>query len=186
MAKWPIAMRRELTFHPETERTRDLIYSEQSSCDRSLHLLLQDNSNIPFEYFLKAYRTVVTRYLSSLSLRPSEAFLRGVVAQLEQEAREAGIDIEDFRGAGFYLLLRAPEAAYVLTLNERDTYLCGATGMVPMGEAAAGGGIERLRIAEDDQQKELFPHRLRDMFALFELDLETVQDRDIVLGCGEQ
>ena len=32
-------MDRELTFHPQTEPTRDLIYSEYSSCDRSIHLL---------------------------------------------------------------------------------------------------------------------------------------------------
>ncbi|UCH85618.1 MAG: PQQ-binding-like beta-propeller repeat protein [Candidatus Latescibacterota bacterium] len=181
-------MRRELTFHPETERTRDLIYSEQSSCDRSLHLLIQDNSGIPYEFLLKAYRTVVTRHLSSLNLRPPEAFLKGIVVQLENDAIESGLDVEDFRGAGFYLLLKSPDAVYVLTLNDRESFLLDGGQLVCLSDVqgVGGGGVERLRITEDDLQKELFAQRLCDMFMLFQIDSGFIQDRDIVLGCGEQ
>jgi hypothetical protein len=184
MAKWPIAMRRELTFYPETERTRDLVYAEQSSCDRSLHLLLQDNSIIPYDFLLRAYRAVVTRYLSSMSLRPPEAFLRGVVSQLEQEVGESRLNVDDFRGVGFHLLLRSPDAVYVLTLSEQEVLVCDGREMIALG-STGDLGVERLRITDDDFEKELFPHRLRDVFALYRLETGFVQDRDIVLGCGE-
>ncbi|MEJ2722572.1 MAG: PQQ-binding-like beta-propeller repeat protein, partial [bacterium] len=148
------------------------------------HLLIQDTPAIPYEFLLKAYRAVVTRYLSSLSLRPSEAFLRGVVTELEQEAMDAGLDVDDFRGARIHMLLRSPEAVYVLTLNDRDVHLCDGMEMIPL--AVGGGGVEPVRIAEDEAQKELFPQRLRDVFALFRLDAGSLRDRFVVLGCGEQ
>ncbi|UCG51407.1 MAG: PQQ-binding-like beta-propeller repeat protein [Candidatus Latescibacterota bacterium] len=185
MANPPIAMRKELTFYPETERTRDLVYSEQSSCDRSLHLLLQDNTIVPYEFLLKTYREIVTRYLSSAKLDRPRTFIEELVVCLEEMSRASNISLDDLKGMGFHLLLRSADGVHLLTLNDRDVHVCSDGEMISLAEIEIAA-VERLRIGEDGFQTELFAHRLRDLFVLFRLETDYLHDRDIALGCREQ
>ena len=79
-------MQRELTFYPEVERTRDLLYSEYTSQDRSIHVLLQDNSGPHYRFLLEAFREIVSQYLSTTRIQSPTKFCRELATRLEELA----------------------------------------------------------------------------------------------------
>jgi outer membrane protein assembly factor BamB len=177
-------MDKELTFHPETERTRDLIYSEYSSCDRSLHLLFHESAAVPYNVLLKAYRETIATYLSSEDLRPPVDFLKHLLGGFDRLCVESGLPIETWKSVGIHLLLRSVSAIYLLTSRESEVQLCSGGRMLPLVESGTGG-VERLRLDPGGIQQELFPQRFSDFFGVLKLDPGHVGGKDLVLGCAE-
>jgi outer membrane protein assembly factor BamB len=176
---------RELTFYPETERTRDLIYSEYTSCDRSIHCLLQDNSVPQYRFLLLAYREIVSRYLSGARLQSPKEFLSSLADRLEDLSRSYHFSVDDYRSMGFYLLVRNTDAYYLLT-SRRDTIYAHDDGdIIPLSDSSAPH-VDRLALGESVLQEELFPESLKDCFSLYRLDADYYGQRDIILGCGEE
>ena len=175
-------MDRELTFHPETERTRDLLYSEYSSCDRSVHLLIQESPSVPYDLLLKVYRETVSAYLSSEEIRPPEDFIENLLARFDELAKESGLPMENWRTIGIHLVLRTVNALYLVTSREWEVGLRVGDGFSPIAESCEP---ERLRFGRGDVQRELFPSRLGDFLSVLRIDPGRVSDRDLVLGCPE-
>jgi len=175
-------MDRELTFHPEKEHARDLIYSEYSSCDRSVHLLIQESPSVPYDVHLKVYRETVSAYLSSDEIGPPESFIENMLSCFDGLAQAAGLPLEEWRTLGIHLLLRAKNAFYIVTSCEAEVLLRAGDSLVPVVEAC---NSERLRHDGGAVQRELFPSRLGDLLSALKLDTACLDDRDLVLGCTE-
>ncbi len=177
-------MDKELTFYPETERTRDLIYSEYSSCDRSIHLLIQESPGVPYDLLLKGYRETISAYLSSADLLPPADFLEQLVQRFDRLCGESGVPVDQWKTVGIHLVLRCVDAAYVLTTHERDVFLCTQGRMLPL-VGAQTDGVERVRLASCELQAELFPQTLGDIVMVFKIGPAQLGSRDLVLGCAE-
>ena len=175
-------MDRELTFHPETERTRDLIYSEYSSCDRSVHLLIQENPSVPYDLLLRVYRETVSAYLSCEEIRPPEDFIENLLARFDELAEESGLPIENWRTIGIHLVLRTVNALYIVTSREWEVVLRAGDGFTPIAESCEP---ERLRFERGNLQRELFPSKLGDFLSVLRIDSDRVSDRDFVVGCPD-
>lgn len=178
-------MQRELTFYPEIERTRDLLYSEYTSCDRSIHVLLQDNSLPQYRFLLEAYREIVSRYLSTSRIQSPISFIKDIADRLEELSRATGFTVDDFKSMGFHMLLRSEDGYFLLASRDDETFVCSGSEFFTLSDLV-GSGVERLHFDGSLLQEELFPQRLRDSFLLFRLDPVEFRDRDIVLGCGEE
>lgn len=176
---------RELTFYPETERTRDLIYSEYTSCDRSIHCLLQDNTTAQHGFLLGAYREIVSRYLSGARLQSPEAFLKNLVGRLEELARPYHFSMEDYQSMGFHLLLRSTDAYYLLTSRRETVFVHDDGDVVPLSESGLPG-VDWMNMDSGQLQEELFPEGLTDCFALYSFDPARYAEKDIILGCSEE
>lgn len=176
-------MDKELTFYPATGRTRDLVYSEYSSCDRSIHLLIQEGHGVPYESLLKGYRETVSAYLSSANILPPADFLAQVLRRLDELCEEARLPVEQWKNAGIHLLLRCVKTAYVLTTAEQEVLLHFQGRMRPLGELAPDG-VDRLRLDSGELQTALFPRRLSDVASVFRIGALRLAGGDIVLGCA--
>ncbi len=176
-------MDKELTFHPETEPTRDLIYSEYSSCDRSIHLLFQESPVVPYEFLLQAYRTTVAAYLSLENLRPPLDFLEDLLSRYDGLSRESRVAVENWKTVGIHVVLRSVDAIYVLTSRASEVLLCSGQKITPVVEMG-GGGVERLHLDRGEVQRELFPTSLRGLLAVLKLDHARFGGMTLVLGCG--
>ncbi|MFQ5512198.1 MAG: PQQ-binding-like beta-propeller repeat protein [Candidatus Krumholzibacteriia bacterium] len=176
---------RELAFYPETERTRDLIYSEYTSCNRSIHVLMQDAGLPNYRFLLDAYRELVRRYASVSRLESATAFLAELAVRLEELSLAANFNVADLRATGFYVLVRATDAYYLMTSKDDGVYLHAGGELLGLADLPEDQ-VERLHFAGGGLQEELFPQRLRDCFLLFRLDRDCVPGRDILLGCGEE
>ncbi|MEE9269254.1 MAG: PQQ-binding-like beta-propeller repeat protein [Candidatus Krumholzibacteria bacterium] len=176
---------REITFYPETESARDLIYSEYTSCERSIHVLLQDNNLPNYRFLLEAYREIVSRYASMSKLQSPTVFLRDLAAGLEEIARRLNFTLEDLRAAGFYVLLRSTEAWYLMASREDDIHLHRGGELLRLADLPAGY-VERIHVAGGALQEELFPQKLSDGFVLLRLDPRYFGGGDILLGCGDE
>lgn len=177
-------MQRELTFYPEIERARDLLYSEYTSQDRSIHVLLQDNSTSQHHFLLSAYREIVARYLSASLIQSPFAFLQDLVVRMDELARLTHVTPDDFKAMGFYVFLRSPDGYHLLASRDTDVFVHSARETLFLSEMPLPA-VERFRVG-DTAQVELFPHRLRDALFLLRLDPPCFRNRDVVLGCNEQ
>lgn len=178
-------MDKELTFYPESERTRDLVYTEYSSCNQSIHLLLQESSGVPYEFLLKAYREIISSYLSSETLNLPIDFLKNLAARFDKMCEEWSLSVDDCKGMGIHVLLRAANAVYVMTSRENDILLCREGELMPL-EVTGDGRVERVRVDDSDSQEELFPQALSDVFTILKLDHRYVSNMDLALGCREE
>lgn len=179
-----IVMDKELTFYPQTGRARDLSYSEYSSCDRSIHLLAQENSGVPYDFLLRAYRESVSAYLSSADLLPPVDFLKELARRFDALSAGSSLPTDYWTQVGIHVVLRCVGAAYVLTTREREVLVHAGGRMLPVAESmpeAAG----RVRLDEGDVQAELFPKRLSDVASAFRIDLASLRGKDLVLGCSQ-
>jgi outer membrane protein assembly factor BamB len=177
-------MQRELTFYPEIERTRDLLYSEYTSRDRSIHVLLQDHSRPQYRFLLEAYRDIVSRYLSTSRIQSSSVFLKELVGRLDELSITNPVTIDDFKQMGFYLLLRNPDAYYLLASREDEVFVHTGGESLTLSQIP-GSVVQRVHFEGGTLQEELFPDSLKASFLVFKLDPEYFRDRDIVLGCCE-
>jgi outer membrane protein assembly factor BamB len=177
-------MDKELTFYPETERTRDLIYSEYSSCNRSIHLLFQESPTVSYDFLLQAYRATIAMYLSSEDLRPPVDFLEHLLSRFDRLSSESGLAVENWKAAGIHLLIRSVDAVYVLTSRESEVLLCSDRRIVPIAESGAGG-VETLHLDRGGAQQELFPQSLSGLFSVLKLDPVRIGGKDLILGCSE-
>ena len=116
-------MQRELSFYPEIERTRDLLYSEYTSQDRSIHVLLQDNSAPQYHFLLQAYREIVSGYLSVTRLQSPVAFLKELAGRLDELSKATQISPDDFKSMGLYVLLRARNAHYLFASRDDEVFV---------------------------------------------------------------
>ncbi|MDH3214979.1 MAG: PQQ-binding-like beta-propeller repeat protein [Candidatus Krumholzibacteria bacterium] len=178
-------MQRELTFYPETERTRDLVYSEYTSCDRSIHVLLQDNSVPQYHFLLEAYREIVARYLSTSRIQSPLSFAMELSTRLDELARMANVTVNDFKSMGVFVVLRGAQGYLLLTSRPEDVFMHGGGETLPLLDTL-GSGAERVRFSGGVLQEELFPENVTDCLLAFNLDPVFFRDRDIVLGCGEE
>ncbi len=178
-------MDKELTFYPESERTRDLVYTEYSSCNQSIHLLLQESPGVQYEFLLKAYREIISSYLSFETLNLPIEFLKTLVLRFDQMCEEWGLSVDDCKGMGIHVLLRAANAVYVMTSRESDILLCREGELMSL-EVTGDGRVERVRVDDSDGQEELFPQALSDVFTIVRLDPKYVRDMDLALGCREE
>ena len=178
-------MDKELTFYPESERTRDLVYTEYSSCNQSIHLLLQESADAPYEFLLKVYREVISRYLSSEKLNLPIEFLRSLVSRFDEMCEEWGLSVDDCKGMGIHVVLRAANGVYLMTSREGDIMLCRDGELAPL-DVTGDGRIERVRLDEADGQEELFPKALSDVFTILRLDSKFIREMDLALGCREE
>ena len=176
-------MGRELTFYPETERNRDLLYSEYTSRDRSVHVLIQDNGVERYRFLLDVYRDVVAHYLSYDPIEAPVAFLQRVATQLEAHAESSKFSVDDFQTAGIYVLLRATDAYYLLMSRDDHVYLHAPETFMPL---RAGDGVETVRSPEREAQEELFPQRVTDSMTLLRIDAYRLEGADLVVGCGDE
>ncbi len=175
-------MDRELTLHPETERTRDLIYSEYSSCDRSLHLLVQEHPAVPYDFLIKIYRETVSAYLSSTDIRTPADFFAHLISRFDRLREESRLPVECLRSLGVHVVLRGVDALYLATSRESDVLVREGDALVPL---AGSGAADRLRLYPAETQQELFPHRVKDVFTALKLDASSMDERDLVLGCSD-
>jgi len=178
-------MQRELTFYPEIERTRDLLYSEYTSKDRSIHVLLQDNSAPQYRFLLEAYREIVSRYSSATRLQPPVSFLKELAGRLDELSKATQISPDDFRSMGLYVLLRARDAHYLFVSRADDIFVYEDGETLSLSQMPPEA-VERVRFDGTTLQEELFPSTMKEGFLLFRLDPEHFKDCDIVLGCGEE
>jgi outer membrane protein assembly factor BamB len=178
-------MLRELTLNPETERTRDLSYSEQASRERSIHVLLQDDSISQHPFLLRAYREIVSQYQSHRSIRSTVGFLSQMMDNLEEIARGQDLLASDLQGIGVFVLVYGERSAYLLSSDDQRVYAGLGRELLALDDARISG-VERAAFEEADRQKGLFPQRLRDCFSLFRIDPQDFDGHDIVLGCGEE
>jgi outer membrane protein assembly factor BamB len=175
-------MDRELSFHPEKEHTRDLVYSEYSSCDRSVHLLIQDTPSVPYDVLLKVYRETVSAYLSSEEIRPPEDFIENLLARFDGLAEAAALPIDRWGDLGLHLLLRTKNAFYIVTSREAEVFVHVGGALEPVLDACHPA---RLRFDRGTVQRELFPSRLGDLLSALKVDPARVGSSDLVLGCPE-
>ncbi len=175
----------EIRYIPKTEQSRNLVYSEFSSRARSLHILLQDNSIEQYKFLLKAYREIIASYLSSQHLEPPLVFLSSLVKRFEGIYMGEGITIEDLRGMGFFLLFHDGGHFYILTSREERVHLRHTGQFTQLSEPQIDFA-ERLDLLEMDQQQELFPQHLQDIFTLFRIRPAEKRDVEILLGCSEK
>ena len=178
-------MQRELTFYPEVERTRDLLYSEYTSQDRSIHVLLQDNSGPQYRFLLAAFREIVSRYMSTKHIQSPLVFLQDLAARLDELSKATQVTPDDFKSMGLYVLIRTSDAYYLFVSRDDDIFLHVAGEAISISRLS-GSGVERVHFDGATVQEELFPDRVKDGFLLFRLDPERFRDRDIVLGCSEK
>lgn len=178
-------MQRELTFHPQIERTRDLVYSEYTSQERSIHVLLQGNLSPQHRFLLSSYRTIVTRYLSTTRIQSPVGFLRDLAGHLDELGRECGVSIDDFKALGFYVLLRAPEALYLFASRDDEVLVHTGGESIRLSQLPETA-VERLYFDGAALQEELFPDTLKDGVLLYRLDADYFCERNIVLGCSEE
>ncbi len=178
-------MHRELTFYPEIERTRDLLYSEYTSQDRSIHVLLQDNSAPQYRFLLEAYREIVSRYSSATHLESPVSFLRELAGRLDKLSKATQITPDDFKSMGLYVLLRACDAYYLFVSRDDDIFVYEDGETLSLSQLPPEA-VERVHFDGTTLQEELFPSTLKEGFLLFRLDPEHFGGRDIVLGCGEE
>jgi outer membrane protein assembly factor BamB len=176
---------RELTFQPETETGRELVYSEYTSCERSIHVLLQGNNLPQHKFLLSAYREIVSHYLSGANLRSPVDFLQHVTQRLEEISRGNHFTIADYKAMGFHVLLRNTDAYFLLTSRRDHVFFHEHGESTPLSESGLEG-VEQVLVDESHLQEELFPESLRDCFALYRIDAHVYAGRDIVLGCGEE
>jgi hypothetical protein len=178
-------MQRELTFYPEIERTRDLLYSEYTSQDRSIHVLLQDNSAPQYRFLLEAYREIVSRYLSMTRLQSPVAFLKELAGRLDELSRATQITPDDFKSMGLHVLLHTRSTHYLFASRDDDIFV-HEDGEARSLSQLPPGVVERVHFDGTTLQEELFPNTLKEGFLLFRLDPEYFGGRDIVLGCGDE
>jgi outer membrane protein assembly factor BamB len=177
-------MQREFTFYPEIERARDLLYSEYTSQDRSIHVLLQDNSTSRHHFLLSVYRDIVSRYLSSSRIQPPGAFLLETAVRMDELSGEARVTADDLPTMGLYVLLRGPDGGHLLASKDSDVFVHSAGETLSLSDMPAPA-VTRLSLG-GRRQGELFPHRLKDAMLLFQFDADGFRGRDLVLGCDEQ
>jgi len=178
-------MQRELTFYPEIERTRDLLYSEYTSRQRSIHVLLQDNSGPQYRFLLEAFREIVSRYLSMSRIESPVSFLKELAARLDELWLASQITTDDLKSMGLYVLLRGADGYYLVTTRAEDVFVQEDGEALSLSQVPAEM-VERIHFDDATLQEELFPNRFKDGFMLFKLDRDYFANRDIVLGCGEK
>lgn len=174
---------RAITFQPDVERTRDLVYCESTSCDRGIHILVQDYTTAHQQFLLSVYREIVSRYLSTRHILSSTAFIDDIAKRIETLGGEARMSVGDLRIAGIFVVLVAPDGAHLLTTRDDLIHVHMDGELVRLSDAL---GAERLYLEEDEFQHELFPERLRSAFHVYRVDPARVLGADLLLGCGEE
>jgi len=176
---------KELTLQPEVERSRDLAYSEYASRDRSIHVLLQEQSGIPARFLLDSYREIVSQYLSVTKLNSPERLLESLAESVEKIGERTGVTASELKDTRFNIVLRTPGAIYIMLSREDGVFVHSGGEVVPISTPGLPGVLQG-HLGSDEIQNELFPQRLREAFIVYKLDPIQFGTRDIILGCGEE
>ncbi|NIM19789.1 MAG: PQQ-binding-like beta-propeller repeat protein [Candidatus Latescibacteria bacterium] len=174
----------EIRITPKTRQPRDLLYSEHSSRSRSIHILFHDQSIEQYRFLLRAYREIVSSYLSPTAISVPETFLGSTLQRLETIFQDEGLILEDLYGMGFWLLLQNQNRFYLLTTEEGRAHV-RHKGTFHCLKSIDIEGIERLGIPDTRTQQELFPQRLQDAFALWRITAAGDAEFETLMGCSD-
>jgi outer membrane protein assembly factor BamB len=175
----------EIRFIPKTERSRDLLYCERASCDRSLRIFCQDSSVEQYKFLLKAYREIISTYLSVRDLVSPILFINSLIRRLERIYHAEGLIFADLKGVGLHLVVQEKRTFYFLTTAE-DRIHIGQAGRYKSLANLELEGVERLDTLKLHTQEELFPQRLQDIFTVSRISVEPGEVVDCLLGCPER
>ncbi len=175
----------EIRFIPKTEQSRDLIYCERSSCDRSLRILCQDGSVEQYNFLLKAYREIISTYMSVRDLVSPISFINSLIRRLEGIYQSEGVVVADLKGMGLHLVVQEKRTFYFLTTAEDQIHI-GREGRYASLAGPEREDVERLDTLKLHTQEELFPQRLQDIFKVSRISVEPGEVVDCFLGCHER
>ena len=127
-------MGKEIVFTPERESHRDLAYSEYTSCDRSIHVLLQGSSEPGTAFLPKSFRETISSYLSSLNVETPPVFLRKLVATFESIAEAEQLTPEDLKQIGLFVLIHDLQYLYLLCIDDTNAFIEITNGLMPISQ----------------------------------------------------
>jgi eukaryotic-like serine/threonine-protein kinase len=183
-------MSHDVAFVPsvvESGTDADLVYREQSSGGRGLHVLMQDISARAPEprrrFLLACFRDTVSAYLATARVTGAQAFLRDRVRAFEAMSRAVDTRLDDLDGLGVYVALREHDAVYLLCARGASTRVRWKGVFVPL--AAAGvDGVSELPIETPRSQHDLFTHTLPESLVIYRVRVPTGESapRELLLG----
>lgn len=176
-------MNRQIIFTPEKEASRDLTYSEHSSCQQSIHILLQDKGVQNYEFLLKAYRSAISSYLSCHKIESPVTFLRNLTTRFDELARECRVLPDDYSHIGMHILFSTGKMFWLLSSDESTIFFGTESGYTPLA-GMPEDALSELPAHDAEAQTELFPSSLKDFLRLYAIPVAGRSD--VVLGCGEQ
>ncbi|MBI4719816.1 MAG: PQQ-binding-like beta-propeller repeat protein [Chitinivibrionia bacterium] len=177
-------MNRQIIFTPEKEASRDLTYSEYSSCKQSIHILFQDKGLEGYEFLLKAYRAAISAYLSFHKIESPARFLRTLVSRFDVLAREARLAPSEYQNFGAHIIVNTGRMLWLLSSDERSVHIGSAGRQVSCADAGRHL-LSEVAVVDSGGQTELFPSSIKDCMRLYAITPPADEDVDLVIGCGE-
>ena len=166
-------MSHEVAFIPavsEAPDRQDLVYAEESSRARGLHVLMQDASpragGARRQFLLACFRDTVSRYLAADRLVSAATFLRETVIAFDAIARGVDTRLDDVEGLGIFVVLREPASLYVLCARGASTRVRWRGVFVPLSTPQLDG-VTELSIETARSQHDLFAQTLPETLALY-------------------
>lgn len=178
-------MNKHIIFTPEKEASRDLTYSEHSSCQQSIHILLQDKGVTNYEFLLKAYRTAISTYLSSHKIESPISFLQALTDKFDALARECRVSTDDFDSAGIHVLISTGKMYWLLSSDGNSVIFGSGSVYTPLNDLR-DDAVSVLPVRMGEKQTELFPSSIKDYLRLYAIPIQSNSGREVLLGCGEQ
>ena len=174
---------------PEPDAAADLVYREQSSGGRGLHLLMQDVSARGSEsrrrFLLACFRDTIAQYMATARVTGAHVFLRERVRVFDALSRAVDTRLDDYQGLGLFVALREGDAVYVLCARGSSTRVRWKGVFVPLS-AAGVDGVSELAIETSRSQQDLFAQTLPESLALYRVTALPGDStaRELLIGGG--
>jgi outer membrane protein assembly factor BamB len=187
-------MSHDVAFVPtalEAGTEADLVYREQSSGGRGLHVLMQDVSARAPEphrrFLLGCFRDTVSAYLAMSRVTGAQAFLRERVRAFEALSRAVDTRLDDFEGLGVFVALRERDAVYVLCARGASTRVRWKGVFVPLSTSGLDG-VTELPIDTSRSQHDLFAQTLPESLVIYRVGAVSGESapRELLLGGGAE
>jgi outer membrane protein assembly factor BamB len=183
-------MSHDVAFVPtalEAGTEADLVYREQSSGGRGLHVLMQDVSARAPEphrrFLLACFRDTVSAYLATSRVTGAQVFLRERVRAFEALSRAVDTRLDDFDGLGVFVALRERDAVYVLCARGASTRVRWKGVFVPLTTSGVDG-VTELPLETSRSQHDLFAQTLPESLVIYRVSAPAGESapRELLLG----
>jgi outer membrane protein assembly factor BamB len=183
-------MSQDVAFIPaalEPDADADLVYREQSSGGRGLHVLMQDVSSRAPEsrrrFLLACFRDTISAYLATARVTGAPDFLRDRVRAFEAMSRAVDTRLDGFEGLGVFVALREPDAVYLLCGRGASTRVRWKGVFVPLSTAGVEGVVE-VPMETARSQHDLFAQTLPESLAIYRVSVDAGEGapRELLLG----
>jgi len=169
----------------------DLVYREQSSAGRSLHILMQDLSThaggARRQFLLACFRDTIAQYLAASPLLGAGAFLRERALAFDAMARAVDTRLDDFDGLGLFVALREAKAVCLLCTRGGSARIRWRGEFMPFSTPELDG-VEEIPIETSRAQHDLFAQTLPESLALYRVDArpDGVTRQELLFGGSAQ